>query len=118
MKRYIIILLISSLIGSSSIETVEKPYSDIRKEIGVHKLSTLNQEQIKKIDGILQGLNDIERHHFFISFNHHYDNTNEFRQKTTVKVNLSKLQYHDSSRISKEDIDRVIQIAYRHATYY
>jgi len=101
-----------------AVTTTPEKYTDIKKEVGNHRLSTLNPEQIKWILNILNNLNEIERHHFFISFNHHYDMTNEFRQKTTVKINLSKLQYHDSSRISKEDIDHIIRQAHKHALSY
>lgn len=118
MKKLIIFLLISNFMGSNTITTKDEPFTHIKKEIGAHRFSTLSKDQIALIRNIIHDLNQTERHHFFISFNHHYDTTNEYRQKTNVNINLSKLQYHDSSRISKEDIDHVIRTAHKHAMHY
>lgn len=118
MKKIIIFLLISNIVSSSYMIASQKPYTNLKKEIGNHRLSTLSKEQVELISNILKNLTETERHHFFISFNHHYDMTNQYRQKTNVNINLSKLQYHESSRISQQDIDHIIKIAHKHATHY
>lgn len=118
MKKIIIFLLISNSISLSSAMTKEEPYTNIKKEIGNHRLSTLSKDQVSLISNIIHDLDQAERHHFFISFNHHYDKTNKYRQETNVNIHLSKLNYHESSRISKEDIDQIIKTAYKHATHY
>jgi hypothetical protein len=113
------LLTLAHLMGSSSIETAQRKHINIKQEIGNQRFATLSATQKKLVADILNNLiSDEERHHFFISFNHHYDITNNFRQESTVNINLSKLQYHDSSRISPKDIDHVIDIAHRHAKHY
>lgn len=118
MKKIITLLCISILFNNSTAQTTPMPYIDIKKEIGTQRFSTLNQRQKTWISNILKDLDVNERKHFFVSFNHHYDMTNEFRQETTVNIKLSKLQYHDSSRISPNDIDHIINTAQRHARHY
>lgn len=118
MKKIIIFLLICNIMSLSHITASQKQDIHLKKEIGNHRFSTLSKDQVALISNILKKLTKTEQRHFFISFNHHYDMTNQYRQKTTVNINLSKLRYHDSSRISKEDIDHIINIAHKHAIHY
>ena len=118
MKRILMLLVIGNFIVSNDREAILKQQATIQKEIGAQRFATLNPGQKKRISNIISDLTEQERHHFFISFNHHYDITNKFRQQTTVNIKLSKLQYHESSRISPKDIDHVIETARNHALHY
>ncbi len=115
MKKIVILLLISNVIGLYGAPTPTQAKT-IQQNIGAQKFSTLSPNQIKRISDIVSKLSPAQQKRFYASFNHHFNAINESRNRDIVEVHLSKIQYHKPLTMRPEDIDHVIKIARKHAT--